>query len=71
LIRLVTLILSGMDKEMFKLEFDTGNDAFSDLEAEISMILEAVGIEVRKGATHGKVWDSNGNTVGKWSLTND
>lgn len=56
---------------MFKLEFDTGNDAFSDLEAEISMILEAVGIEVRKGATHGKVWDSNGNTVGKWSLTND
>ena len=51
---------------MFKLEIETGNDCFTNKEAEIARILRAVAQAVEAGATMGKTKDINGNTVGKF-----
>lgn len=61
----------------FKLEFKTDNAAFHEDEyamaEEVSSILKGVAekIAAADGTTEGPVRDTNGNTVGKWSLTED
>ena len=61
---------------MFKLEFDTDSDAFTDedgmgwsMQAEIKRILKRVSSQVEDGQTQGSIIDLNGNKVGTWTLT--
>lgn len=55
---------------MFRLEIQTDNDAFKINGAEeIRTILKDIANQLRYGETSGKVRDTNGNTVGEWSLT--
>jgi hypothetical protein len=56
---------------MFKLEFSTTNDSFAPghYASEIEGILVYIAESVHEGLRDGPVRDSNGNTVGKWSLT--
>lgn len=63
---------------MFKLEFETGSDAFF-IEGgppfhypwpEIERILKEISNGF-VGVVAGSVYDSNGNRIGKWSLTDD
>ena len=52
---------------MFRLEFDTDNDAFADnLDAESARILREVSMAVEQGRTEGRCRDINGNTIGTW-----
>jgi hypothetical protein len=54
---------------MLKIEFDTDNDAFSfDKGLEIEVILKKTLCSIKYGNTSGKCFDSNGNSVGKWSI---
>jgi hypothetical protein len=58
----------------FKLEFETDNAAFEEgdcPEVEIVRILRDVAATVADldGTKSGNVVDSNGNTVGSWSLS--
>lgn len=56
----------------FKLEFSTSNAAFEDnLEMESHYIVLGVAEAIREGRRSGKVRDTNGNTVGEWSLTSE
>ena len=55
---------------MFKLEFSTDNAAFED-SLEVVRILERIAQNVKGGDTFGAVKDSNGNTVGRWSLSEE
>ncbi|WP_152346620.1 hypothetical protein [Brevibacterium sp. CFH 10365] len=61
---------------MFKLEFETDNaalvddDGQVDAEAVADVIAEAdLEVMVRLGATRGRVFDANGNTIGRWELS--
>lgn len=56
---------------MFKLEFSTDNAAFelNGLEHEIEAVLYGVKQKIKCGLREGTAKDSNGNTVGRWSLT--
>lgn len=53
---------------MFKLEFDTDNAAFDDLEYAVVEIIDAVQTKVSLGERSGSVLDFNGNHVGEWSV---
>ena len=55
---------------MFTLEFSTENAAFED-SLEVVVILERIAQKVKGGDTFGAVKDSNGNTVGRWSLSEE
>jgi hypothetical protein len=54
---------------MFKLEFETNDDAFQNdnFSSEVERILKAVTERVQRGDTEGKIRDSNGNAIGKFS----
>lgn len=57
---------------MFKLEFSTSNAAFQDdglPSFAVAQCLFEVADEVRAGRKRGSVFDGNGNTVGKWELS--
>lgn len=61
---------------MFKLEFSTDNAAFGDndratLEHEVEMRLLNIVASISHGIYQGVVRDSNGNTIGQWSLTDE
>jgi hypothetical protein len=53
----------------FSLNISSANDSMQGNECEeLSWIVEGVMRSVRHGRTEGKIYDSNGNTVGNWSL---
>ncbi len=55
---------------MFKIEFETENDAFAPVVTiEIRRLLRQVSDRVDDGQTEGTLADRNGNTVGRFSLT--
>jgi hypothetical protein len=58
---------------MFRLEFETDNNAFVEgAHDEIARILTAVGADIANGASleyGGTIRDVNGNTVGMWQYT--
>jgi hypothetical protein len=56
---------------MFKLEIQTDNAAFEDngIANELSDILHTVAMMVKGGNAKGSVSDSNGNTVGRFELS--
>ena len=57
---------------MFKLEMYTDNAAFtSDPAYEVRRILWGIDEQLERGVTGGRLMDSNGNTVGKWSLSEE
>lgn len=57
---------------MMYLKFDTDDDAFVDnLHHESARILCGVAAAVANEYKGGLIFDSNGNRVGEWSLTND
>lgn len=60
---------------MFKLEFETSNEAFQgDGRIDpwaIADVLRDVATDVTDGPTRGTVVDFNGNTVGRWELSGD
>lgn len=57
---------------MFKVTMNTDNDAFQgdspSLNHEVARILRDIAKKLEQGATGGNCRDSNGNTVGTWSL---
>jgi hypothetical protein len=53
----------------FKLEFNCDNAAFEDLEVEIARLLQVAAQKVEEGNKQGILLDSNGNLVGKFSIT--
>lgn len=54
---------------MFTVKFDTENAAFEENpEEETASVLRRIADDVRNGATEGVARDSNGNTIGRWSL---
>ena len=55
---------------MFNLEFETDNAAFAEHDrAEIATILNLLAVKIFKGSdTEGPIRDSNGNTIGRWSM---
>ncbi len=56
----------------FKLSINMDNAAFeTHPEQEIGVILFDVALMVRKGLTDSPLRDSNGNTVGKFEITED
>lgn len=56
----------------FKLEFDTGNDAFYQApHAEVSGILRGVAQKVILGMRSGPIYDTSGNKVGHWKLDHE
>jgi hypothetical protein len=57
---------------MFKLEFETGNAAFTDnLREECARILRKIADQLESGRECGRCMDYNGNAVGDWELTED
>lgn len=57
---------------MFQLHFDTSNEAFSDSPArEAARILRKVARRLESGETDGRIRDVNGNTVGRFDLTEE
>ncbi len=55
---------------MFRLEIETTNDAFQpSIASELEGIL--IGLSGKLFADAGTILDSNGNTVGKWSFTEE
>jgi hypothetical protein len=54
---------------MFKLEFETDDDAFQNdnFSSEVERILKAVTERVKRGDTEGKIRDNNGNAIGTFS----
>jgi hypothetical protein len=55
---------------MFTLNIDTGNDAMQT-PADVADALRDVLLVLDNGGTYGIVRDTNGNTVGRWDLTED
>lgn len=56
----------------FKLEFDTGNDAFYEVpHVEVSGILRNVAQKVVLGRRSGPIHDTNGNPIGSWKLDHE
>lgn len=56
---------------MFKIEFETGNDAFQGEQEfinETRQILENVWEKISKGQREGAVMDSNGNKIGSYGF---
>ena len=55
---------------MFKLEFETGNAAFDGAEfPETAEVLRRLADQIENPAsTSGPIRDSNGNTIGRWSM---
>ncbi len=55
----------------FKMEVNMDNAAFSDDPAiELQIILECIGDKIRgNGQRSGTVFDTNGNSVGKWEIS--
>ena len=54
---------------MFKLEFETDNAAFDNLEAATNNTLREIAGYIIAGYTEGIVRDSNGNKIGSYALT--
>ncbi len=55
---------------MFQATFDTDNAAFAeDLPGECARILRQIAEHIAQGYRDGKIYDVNGNRVGKWSLS--
>jgi hypothetical protein len=59
--------------EMFKLEIETANAAFTnsdqDAEFETARILREIASKLESGTRSGKCVDGNGNTVGDWTIS--
>ena len=56
---------------MLKIRIETKNDAFrEDLEKEIKECLERVMTKISLGHRSYKLYDSNGNLIGNFKLTN-
>lgn len=55
----------------YLIEIDTDNDAFEDLEYELSSILRKAAKKLDSGILDFKLRDSNGNTVGSAYLEED
>lgn len=55
----------------YLIEIDTDNDAFEDLEYELSSILRKAAKNLFSGILDFKLRDSNGNTVGSAYLEED
>ena len=55
----------------YLIEIDTDNDAFEDLEYELSSILRKAAKNLDSGILDFKLRDSNGNTVGSAYLEED
>lgn len=53
---------------MFTITIDTDNAAFSHDGEEVARVLESVAESIRYGLDSDSVRDSNGNTVGKWTI---
>lgn len=54
---------------MFKLQFDTANDAFDpNAYEEIARILRDIVERVEREDNCGTIRDCNGNTIGNWSI---
>lgn len=55
---------------MFKIQFETINAAFSDhgMASECSAILDKIAARVRDGEFEGRIRDTNGNTIGSFSI---
>jgi hypothetical protein len=53
---------------MFKLEFETDNDAFQsgDNQEEVAKILATIAKEIAAGKKYDNVRDVNGNKIGYW-----
>lgn len=58
---------------MVKIEFKTGNSAFSDgnMELEIARILKKIAYQIESGYDNDKIRDFNGNTIGSWEITEE
>lgn len=55
---------------MFQIQFETGNAAFEDSPAdETARILREIASKLESGFQSGKVYDVNGNNIGKWDLS--
>lgn len=53
----------------FKIEIDSGDDAFQDgVITEITRILDGIVDKMWNGQEGGPVRDSNGNKVGEWNV---
>jgi len=58
------------EMKMLKIKIDTNNAAFeNDMEEECARILEDAALKVRQGNKNFILNDSNGNLVGKGTLT--
>ena len=56
----------------FTLEIETENDAFKDNEAyAVTLLLRQTAELVNHKQTSGKIRDLNGNTVGRWSFSDN
>lgn len=55
---------------MFKIEFETINAGVQSPE-QVSRILKHIGSKVLNHETEGKIRDNNGNTIGKWSWSQE
>jgi hypothetical protein len=54
---------------MFKIYLKTNNAAFTDdRDSELARILREVANQIEAGDSHGRCHDSNGNTVGEWTI---
>ena len=49
-----------------KIEFNTDNAAFEDLQSESVRILRDIAKKIESGKVAGKIVDINGNTCGTW-----
>ena len=59
----------------FKCEIELDNDAFvKEQHGELSKVIKKIAKEVDEFVTIERtktIWDSNGNRVGAWAITND
>jgi hypothetical protein len=54
---------------MFTLKFSTENDAFADdMHGEAARILRKIAGQLEGGDAFGRVYDTNGNNIGAWSI---
>ena len=52
-----------------EIQFDTDNAAFADCgEYEAAQILESIARRLRDGERSGLIRDTNGNSIGEWSI---
>ena len=60
------------DKNMFKIEIETGNAAFEDdRNMELARILRQIAERLENGEDAGRVLDINGNKVGSFEMEED